>query len=108
MKTFYVTCMAATLVLGSAAGLAVDMTSEQRAELRERADGLQAERQRNPAWDGGERRLNESRGDVRLNQNRSEVNTKTTSKVPKSRGEGVKKKVKRTVKDLPGALVRRR
>ena len=107
MKTFHVTCVAAILVLGSGAALAVDMTPEQRGELRERADALQAERQRNPSWDGGTRRLNEPRGDVRLDQNRGEVNTRTTSKVPKSRGEGVKKKVKRTVKDLPGALVRR-
>ena len=108
MKNFYVTCMASILVFGSASALSVEMTAEERAVLRERAEALQAERQRNPAWDGGERRVNEPRGDVRLNQDRGEVKTKTASAVPKTRGERVKNKVKRTVKDLPGALVRRR
>ena len=107
MKNFYVMCMVSSLMFGWASALGVETTSEERTALKKRADALQPERQRNASADGGERRLNEPPRDVRLNQNRGEVNTKAKSAVPKPRGEGVNNKVKRTVKDLPGALVRR-
>ena len=107
MRNLYVACIASLIAFAPAAS-ALDMTPDERSELRERADRMNSERQRNPAWDGGERRVNEPRGEVQLNRNRGEVRTKTTSAIPKSRGERVKGKVKRTVKELPGSLIRKR
>ena len=107
MRNLHAACIASLIAFAPAAS-AVDMAPEERSELRERADRMNSERQRNPSWDGGERRLNEPRGEVQLNRNRGEVRTKTASAVPKARGERVKGKVKRTVKELPGSLVRKR
>lgn len=116
MKKFYVTCIASVLALGTLSAVAADLTSDERSELRQRVDGLKAQRQREPGWDGGQRRVNESRmsesrGDVRLNQNRGEVKAKTkvrgAKKVTKTKRERAKNRVKRTAKEMPGALVRK-
>jgi len=105
------------MALGSVSAVAADLTSDERSELRQRADGLQSQRQREPGWDGGQRRVNESRmndsrGDVRLNQNRGEVKAKTkatarSAKPTKTKRERVKNRMKRTAKEMPGALVRK-
>ena len=116
MKKLYMTCIASMLALGSIAASAADLTADEQTELRQRADALQAERQRNPAWDGGTRRVSESRGDVKLNQNqgevknqnRAEVKPKAHSGKPKTKTERAKSRLKRTAKDFPGALVRDR
>ena len=108
MRFLHLMCVATALGVASAASRAADMTPEERSEVRERAERLQSERQRDPSWDGGTRRVNEPRADVRRDRNRGEASSKTNSTTPKSKGERVKRKVKRTVKELPGALVRRR
>lgn len=92
---------------------AADLTPDERGELRSRADGLLAERQRNPAWDGGTTRVNQSRGDVDLSRSRGDVKTPRQGdvkanvkggKTPKSASGA--KKVKRAAKRAPGALLR--
>ena len=96
----------------SMTALAADLSPDETSELRARADGLLAERNRNPDWDGGTTRLNRTRSDVNLNQNQGEVKTprrgevKTKVKGNKVKREPLKKRMKRTVKDIPGALVR--
>jgi hypothetical protein len=124
MKNIYVACIASMLALGSVSALAADLTPDERSELRQRADGLRAQQQREPAWDGGQRRvsdtrMNDSRGDVRLDQNRGEAKTNAHGGKPgkahagkaksatKSKTKRVKERVKRTAKDMPGALVRK-
>lgn len=117
MKKFYVTCIASMLALGSMSAFAADLTSDERSELRQRADGLNSQRQREPGWDGGQRRvnesrMNESRGDVRLNQNRGEVKAKAkttarSAKPSKTKRDRAKNRIKRTAKEMPGALVRK-
>jgi hypothetical protein len=98
------------------AASAADLTGDEQSELRQRASALQAERERNPGWDGGTRRVSESRGDVKLNQNqgevknrnRGEVKAKAASGKPKTKTERAKSRLKRTAKEFPGALVRDR
>ncbi len=117
MKKIYVTCIASVMALGAMSALpavAADLTPDERSELRQRADGLYAQRQREPGWDGGQRRvndsrMNDSRGEVRLNRNRGEVKAKAHSAKKKtvSKSKRAKHKVKRTARDMPGALVRK-
>jgi hypothetical protein len=92
-------CIAAALVLLPIAGFAIEMTDPDRAELRERAVSLQAQRAQNPAWDGGTTRLNDSRGevkldrprgDVKLDRPRGDVKTKNASEVKQKRAKSQK------------------
>jgi hypothetical protein len=106
MMRLYTTCIASVIALASAGVGAVELNADERQELRERAEGLHAERERNPSWDGGTRRLNEPQGDVRLDRQRGEVKMKSTD--GKRKGEPATNKVKRAAKNLPGALVRKR
>lgn len=114
MKKSHGTCIALVFALGSACAFAADLTPDQQAELRERASALNAERQRNPDWDGGQRRVSETRGDVKLNQNQGEVKNKNRGEVkpkahsgkPKTKTQRAKDRIKRTAKEMPGALVR--
>jgi hypothetical protein len=107
--------IALAIACASLPAFAADLTPDEGSELRSRADGLIAERQRNPGWDGGTTRLSQSRGDVNLNQDRGDVKTprqgdlKTKVKGGKRpKGESVKKKVRRAVDKMPGALLRDR
>ena len=101
---------ASMLALGSISALGVELTltDEERIELRQRLERLQAERAQNavPRPDDvalkpqrGDVRLKPKGGEARLNQQRGEVNTKV-AKAKKA------KRKKRSLKDLPGALVR--
>lgn len=117
MKKVYLACIASMMALGAMSAVAADLTPDERSELRQRADGLRSQKQREPGWDGGQRRVNESRmndsrGDVRLNQNRGEVKAKAkatarSAKPGKSKRERAKNRMKRTAKEMPGALVRK-
>ena len=106
-------CAASILALACASAQAIELNADERNELRERANSFQAERQRNPDWDGGVRRtagdvdLNKDRGDVKLNQNRGEVKPKSASESKRKR-EPAKSRAKRSLKNIPGALVRDR
>ena len=108
MKKLYVTCFATLLAAAAVSASAADLSPDEGSELRSRAEGLQAQRQRDPSWDGGTRRVNEvpkpRGGDVKLNQNRGEVKSKPAKTRKKS--ESVAQKAKRSAKKLPGALVR--
>ena len=117
MKKLYVTCFATLLAAASVPGIAADLSPDEGSELRARAEGLQAQRSRDPSWDGGTRRVNETQlerrvsevpkpsgGDVKLNQNRGEVKAKPAKGHKKS--ESVTQKAKRSAEKLPGALVR--
>ena len=108
MKKLYVTWFATLLAAASVPGIAADLTPDEGAELRARAEGLQAQRSRDPSWDGGTRRVNDlpkpSGGDMKLNQNRGEVKAKPAKGRKKS--ESVTQKAKRSAGKLPGALVR--
>ena len=106
--TFAVAC-------ASIPAFAADLTPEEGSDLRSRADGLVSERQRNPNWDGGTTRLNKARSDVPLNQNQGEVKTPRRGEVKakvksgkKVKREPLRKRAKRTVKEIPGALARPR
>jgi len=110
MRKSYGTCIAMVFALGSACASAADLSPDQQAELRERASALNAERQRNPDWDGGQRRvsdvkLNQNQGEVK-NKNRAEVKPKAHPGKPKTKTQRAKDRVKRTAKEMPGALVR--
>ena len=116
MMTLRTTCAACLVALACASAHAVELNVDERSELRERAEYLQSERQRNPGWDGGVRRtadargdvdLNQNRGDVKLNQNRGEVKPKARSESTRKR-EPAKSRTKRSLKNIPGALVRER
>lgn len=106
MKKVYPASLAVIFALACAGAWASELTADESAELRERAEALRAERERNPSWDGGTRRLNEPQGDVRLDRPRGDVSMKSSnSKRPR---EPVSSKVKRAVKNVPGALVRKK
>jgi hypothetical protein len=107
--------IAAALVLLPMTSFAADITDQEGAELRERAASLQAQRVQNPAWDGGTTRLNDSRGEVQLDRPRGDVKMKSASEAKAKGPKGQKvprepatKKKKRSIADVPGALVRPR
>ena len=104
MQALHAAFVAAAVGLVPAASVAVEMTDAQRAELRERAQALQAKRVQNPAWDGGTTRLNEPHTPPHGDR------TATSKKENKRTADraSVLDKAKRTIKDLPGALLRRR
>ena len=108
MKKLYVTCFASLLALASASASGADLGADEGAELRSRAEGLRAQRERDPSWDGGTRRVNEvpkpRGGDVKLNQNRGEVKAKPAKSRKKS--ESAAQRAKRSAKKIPGALLR--
>jgi hypothetical protein len=61
----YSVCIASLLALGSAGAGAVDLSEEEGALLRERAEVLKAQRERDPSWDGGTRYSNDSKPEAR-------------------------------------------
>lgn len=114
MNRFFIrTCVASMFALGCASVFAADLTPDEQTELRQRAEGLQAERQRNPGWDGGRSRLSQTRSDVRLDKNQGDVKMpkRTGVKVKaksakKAKREPLRNKASRAVKKVPGAFVR--
>ena len=114
MKRSFKAVLAFAVACAAIPAFAADLTGDERSELRERADRLNSERQRNPNWDGGTRRV-QTRGDVTLNQNQGEVKTPRRGEVKtkvkggkKVKREPMKKRMKHAAKEVPGALVRKR
>jgi hypothetical protein len=101
----YTVCIASLLALGSASAGAVDLSEEQGALLRERAQVLKAQRERDPSWDGGTRYSNAPQPEQQAARDRQA--TQKTAKTQRKRVP-IRTKVKRAVKKLPGALVRGR
>jgi hypothetical protein len=102
MMKLHTLCVAALLVLASAGAGAVDLSEEEGALLRERASVLKAQRDRNPAWDGGTRYSNDAQFEARPQRARAS----DTPSVKRKR-EPVKS-IGRAARSLPGALVRGR
>jgi len=101
MNRLLLTAFAAVIALGPLAALAADMTDDERAALRQRAEELQRVRAQNPVAAQDGMKLDRPQGDVKVPRPRGEVKAK-----PKSKQEGVKRKMKRTAEEVPGALVR--
>ena len=99
----HILCIAAPLALASAGAGAIDLSEEEGALLRERAAVLNAQRERNPAWDGGTRYSNDTQVKARPQRARA----RSTPGVKRNR-EPVKSKIGRAARSLPGALVRGR
>lgn len=113
-KFFVTTCVASMFALGCVPAFSADLSGDERTELRQRAEALQAERQRNPGWDGGRTRLSQTRSDVPLDRNRGDVKMPQRGEVkakPKSakkaKREPMRNKAKRAAKQVPGAFVRK-
>jgi hypothetical protein len=105
MNKLFAAVVVSTFGLSALSVLAADLTNEERAELRQRTETLQADRLQNPDRRADDVRLNQQRGEVRLNP-RGELKTKATKSTKAKRSHVKKKKAKRSVKNLPGALVR--
>jgi len=90
MKKVLAGVVLSTLMLGAVAAFAADMTSEERSELRTRAQTLQAQRAQN----GGEVRsdgyINHTRSDLASNDSRHHVKQVKTGKGKKAKNPEVK------------------
>jgi hypothetical protein len=89
---------------------AAELSNEDRTELRQRADELQAQRARNPEFQPGEGRLNPSAAATPRKTTRhargAAKKTSAKSAPPETRRAKVSKKA-RSLKNLPGAFVRK-
>ena len=103
MNRLLLTAFAAVIALGPLAALAADMTDDQRAELRQRAEELQRVRAQNPAAAQDGMKLDRPQGDVKVPKPRGDVKAKPKSR---AKSESVTKKMKRSADKMPGALVR--
>ena len=116
-KFFSVACVA-SLALACVCASAGEMSSEERSELKQRADAFQAERARNPDFQPGEGRLNRPSAELRPEATAKKGRAKTAkgtrstkaAKAAKVQRSGAKpdrkRKRGRSLKDLPGAFVR--
>jgi len=90
MKKVLAGVVLSTLMLGAVTAFAADMTSEERSELRTRAQTLQAQRAQN----GGEVRsdgyINHTRSDLASNDSRHHVKQVKTGKGKKAKNPEVK------------------
>lgn len=95
MNKLSASCIAAVLAAATFSVSAADMTSQEQSELRARAEQLQAEKQRNPSWDGA--RTADSRSDMRSSGARDVKSAKVKkTKVKKTKSKKNKNKLKRT------------
>ena len=105
MNKVWIACVVSTILLGSTSGFAAEnMTPEDGAALRQRADELKRVREQNPTAQDG-MKLDRPQGDVKIPKPRGEVKAKP-AKTKKSKSERAKARLKRTANELPGALVR--
>lgn len=101
MHRLLLTACAAVIALGPPTALAVDMTDDQRAALRQRAEELHTVRAQHTVAAQDGMKLDRPQGDVKVPKPRGDVKAK-----PKSKQGGVKSKMKRSAEKVPGALVR--
>ena len=94
MNKLYASCIAAVLAAATFSVSAADMTSQEQSELRARAERLQAEKQRNPSWDGG--RMSTDSRDMRSSRTRDDVKATTVKKTKAKRKGGKKRAVNKT------------
>lgn len=93
MNKFYAGCIAAVLAAATFSVSAADMTSQEQSELRARAERLQAEKQRNPSWDGG--RMSGDSRDMRSSRTR-DLKATTVNKTKSKKKSGKKRAVNKT------------
>ena len=109
MNRIWIACVASTIALGSMSAFAADLTPDEGAELRQRADELKRVRDQNPVSAQDGMKLDRPQGDVKVPKPRGEVKAKPKSKPKsKSKNESVTKKMKRSAETMPGALVRKK
>ena len=85
MNRFYASCIAVVFAAATFSASAADMTSQEKSELRVRAEQLQAEKQRNPSWDGG-RMSTDARSNATRDMKKTQVKkTKSKKKSGKKR-----------------------
>ena len=103
-KALFGALVASTFGLGALSAIAAELTTEERAELRARAERLQSERAARPVA-VSDVDLNRNPSDVKLKQ-RGEIkqNVTKTKKIKKSKRN---RNLKESVRKIPGALVRR-
>ena len=115
MKPYFPILLASLLALGASPLIAADLTPEESSELRARAERLQAERAQNVTRVSDTVPIDRSRGDVRLDRDRGDIKAdRQTSDVKPQKNRSIKakpkerkkKRARRSLKDLPGALVR--
>ena len=109
MNKLYASCIAVVLAAATFSVSAADMSSQEQSELRTRAERLQAEKQRNPSWDGG--RMSGDSRDMRSSRTRDDVKApaakktkakKTTAKKAKAKkGKGNVQRTSGKTKDKP-------
>ena len=108
-KALFGALVASTFGLTALSAISADLTTDERTELRARAERLQTERAQRPMA-ASDVNLNQNRGDVKLQQ-RGEMkhNVTKSRKVKKAKRHGARKaaNMKESVKKVPGALVRR-
>lgn len=98
--------IASTFALGSIAAYSAELTDQERTELRQRAERMQTQRVQNPGSPQDDVKLNRNRSDVRLDNRRSDVKAKVKNPKKAKRSGKRDGKKKRSLRDLPGALVR--
>ncbi|HYC44989.1 MAG TPA: hypothetical protein VED01_05835 [Burkholderiales bacterium] len=117
MRTYAPVLLASLLALGASSLVAADLTPEERTELRARAEQRHAARAQNVTRVSDSVPIDRPRGDVRLDRDRGDIKAdqQTTDVKPQKQRsikakpkERKKKRARRSLKDLPGALVRGR
>jgi hypothetical protein len=107
-KALFGALVASTFGLSALSAISADLTIDERTELRARADRLTSERVRTPQ--ASDVRLDQNRGDVRLNPRGDGIKAKPAKlKKPKhaKRTHARKASFKQSASKIPGALVRR-
>ena len=105
-KALFGALIVSTFGLGALSAISADLTADERTELRTRADRLTAQRAQNPQ--AGDMRFNQNRSDMKITP-RGDVKAKPAKmKKPKAKRSHIRKaSLKQSVKKVPGALVRR-
>ena len=106
MNTTLKLAIGASLALAATGAVSAELNDFERAELRERANAMHAQRVQNPGSPTGGVPLDRPRGDVKLGESKGEVKARPKNAKKKKLTLG-KKKHSRSLKNLPGALVRK-
>jgi hypothetical protein len=107
VNTLIPLALASSFAVACACASAAELTNEDRAELRQRADELQAQRARNPDYQPGEGRLNPQPTQApRAHARHTSKKTVAKSAPPETRRAKVARKA-RSLKKIPGAFVRK-
>jgi len=101
MNRIWIACVASAIAMGASSAFAAELTPEEGAELRQRAEELHRVRQQNPASVQDGMKLDRPQGDLKIDKPRGEVKAR-----PKSAKKSKSERAKSRLKKMPGALVR--